>query len=175
MDAIQILVQVAEGLKTSGIRLILALGVMFGLIGCIATLVSIARQSRSGRPASNLKAIAAFCLAGALIALQQMMNKAAHTLRFGDVSLDAIAYAPDSMGQAKLAIDAVLTLLRAVGVLFFYMGLVRVRRSLVDGHTGLTAREDIGTGLVMLITGLLLACNPEMLTALQQTLRLTWN
>jgi len=53
------------------------------------------------------------------------------------------------MGQAKLAIDAVLTLLRAVGVLFFYMGVVRARRSLVDGHTGLSAREDIGTGLVM--------------------------
>ncbi|WP_245181642.1 conjugal transfer protein TraQ [Erwinia tracheiphila] len=62
------------------------------------------------------------------------MNKASHTLSFGDVSFDAIAYAPESMGQAKLAIDAVLTLLRAVGVMFFFMGISRVRRSLVDGH-----------------------------------------
>jgi hypothetical protein len=175
MDAIQILVHVADGLKTSGIRLVLALGFMFGLGGCIATLVSVVRNSRSGKPASGVKALASVCLGGALIALQQMMNKAAHTLSFGDVSFDAIAYAPDSMGQAKLAIDAVLTLLRAVGVLFFYMGVVRARRSLVDGHTGLSAREDIGTGLVMAITGILLACNPELLNALQKTLGLTWN
>ena len=104
-----------------------------------------------------------------------MMNKAAHTLSFGDVSFDAIAYAPESMGQAKLAIDAVLTLLRVVGVLFFYMGIRRARRSLVDGHTGLSAREDVSTGIVMGVVGILLACNPELLNALQKTLGLTWN
>ncbi|WP_166643220.1 conjugal transfer protein TraQ [Erwinia sp. LJJL01] len=175
MDAIQILVQVADGLKTSGIRLILALGFMFGLAGCIGTLVSVARRSRSGKPASAMKALVAGCLGGSMIALQQMMNKAAHTLSFGDVSFDAIAYAPESMGQAKLAIDAVLTLLRAVGALFFYMGIVRIRRATVDGHTGLSAREDVGSGVVMLTTGILLLCNPELLSALQKTLGLTWN
>lgn len=175
MDAIQILVQVADGLKTSGIRLILALGFMFGLGGCIFTLVSVAQRARNGKPASGLKALVSVCLGGALIALQQMMNKAAHTLSFGDVSFDAIAYAPDSMGQARLAIDAVLTLLRAVGVLFFFMGLSRIRRSLVDGHTGLSAREDVSAGMVMLICGILLACNPQLLNALQNTLHLSWN
>lgn len=175
MDAIQILVQVADNLKNSGIRLVLALGFMFGLIGCIATLVSVVRKTRSGKPASQMKALASFCLGGALIALQQVMNKAAHTLSFGDVSFDAIAYAPESMGQAKLAIDAVLTLLRVVGVMFFYMGVVRARRSLVDGHTGLSAREDVSTGLVMAIVGILLISNPELLNSLQKTLGLTWN
>ena len=91
------------------------------------------------------------------------------------MSLDAIAYAPESMGQAKLAIDAVLTLLRAVGFLFFYMGLQRMKRSLVDGHTGLSAREDVSTGAVITIVGILLACNPQLLDALQKTLGLTWN
>ncbi|ALX97577.1 conjugal transfer protein TraQ (plasmid) [Serratia fonticola] len=148
---------------------------MLGLGGCIFTLFSVAQRARSGKPASGLKALVSVCLGGALIALQQMMNKAAHTLSFGDVSFDAIAYAPDSMGQAKLAIDAVLTLLRAVGVLFFFMGLSRIRRSLVDGHTGLSAREDVSAGMVMLICGILLACNPQLLNALQNTLHLSWN
>ncbi|EPW3925079.1 TPA: conjugal transfer protein TraQ [Enterobacter hormaechei subsp. steigerwaltii] len=175
MDAIQILVHVADNLKTSGIRLILALGLFFGALGCLATLISVIKRSRSGKPANGMKALASFCLGGALIALQQMMNKAAHTLSFGDVSLDAIAYAPESMGQAKLAIDAVLTLLRAVGFLFFYMGLQRMKRSLVDGHTGLSAREDVSSGAVIAIAGILLACNPQLLDALQKTLGLTWN
>ncbi|EEZ6817816.1 conjugal transfer protein TraQ [Escherichia coli] len=175
MDAIQILVHVADNLKTSGIRLILALGLFFGALGCLGTLVSVVKRSRSGKPANGMKALVSFCLGGALIAMQQMMNKAAHTLSFGDVSFDAIAYAPESMGQAKLAIDAVLTLLRVVGVLFFYMGIRRARRSLVDGHTGLSAREDVSTGIVMGVVGILLACNPELLNALQKTLGLTWN
>lgn len=175
MDAIQILVSVADSLKTSGIHLIIKLGLLFGIGGCIATLFSVAHQSRSGKPASRMKALFSLCLGGALIALQQMMNKAAHTLSFNDVSFDAIAYAPESLGQAKVAVDAVLTLLRAVGVLFFYMGVVRARRSLVDGHTGLSAREDVSTGLVMAIVGVLLICNPELLTALQNTLHLSWN
>lgn len=175
MDAIQILVQVADNLKSSGIRLILALGFMCGLIGCITTLIAVARRSRSGKPASMMKALVSLCLGGALIELQQMMNKASHTLSFGDVSFDAIAYAPAAMGQARLTIDAVLTLLRAVGALFFYMGIIRTRRSLVDGHTGLSAREDIANGLVMTIVGILLICNPELLDALQKTLGLSWN
>ncbi|HEY3592142.1 MAG TPA: conjugal transfer protein TraQ [Buttiauxella sp.] len=175
MDVVQILVNVAGGLKTSGINLILALGVFVGLGGCIIALVSTVIRSRSGKPVSGMKVIVAVVTGSALIALQQMMNKAAQTLGFGDVSFDAIAYTPDSLGYAKLSVDAVLTLLRAVGALFFYMGVVRARRALVDGHTGLTARQDIGTGMVMGITGILLLCNPQLLDALQQTLGLTWN
>ncbi|AXF79012.1 conjugal transfer protein TraQ (plasmid) [Erwinia tracheiphila] len=148
---------------------------MFGLGGCMFTLFSAAQRARHGKPVSGIKVLASVCLGGALIALHQMMNKASHTLSFGDVSFDAIAYAPESMGQAKLAIDAVLTLLRAVGVMFFFMGISRVRRSLVDGHTGLTAREDVSAGMVILICGVLLACNPQLLDALQKTLHLSWN
>ncbi|OAT14672.1 TraQ family conjugative transfer protein [Buttiauxella noackiae ATCC 51607] len=165
----------AGELKTSGINLILALGVFVGLGGCIIALVSTVIRSRSGKPVSGMKVVVAVVTGSALIALQQMMNKAAQTLGFGDVSFDAIAYAPDSLGYAKLSVDAVLTLLRAVGALFFYMGVVRARRALVDGHTGLTARQDIGTGMVMGITGILLLCNPQLLDALQKTLGLTWN
>lgn len=175
MDVVQILVSVAGGLKTSGINLILSLGVFVGLGGCIVALVSTITRTRSGKPVNGMKALIAAVTGAALIALQQMMNKAAHTLGFGDVSFDAIAYAPESLGYAKLSVDAVLTLLRAVGALFFYMGLVRARRALVDGHTGLSARQDIGTGMVMVITGILLLCNPQLLDALQKTLGLTWN
>lgn len=175
MDAIQILIHVADNLKASGLRLIFAIGLMFGLLGCIVTLASVVRQSRRGQPASQFKAVASILFGVALISLQEMMNKAAHTLSFNDAPLNAIAYAPESLGQAKLAINAVLTLLSAVGWLFFYMGIVRCRRSLVDGHTGLSAREDVSSGLVMMTCGILLACNPQLLDALQNTLGLTWN
>ncbi len=175
MDVVQILVNLADGLKTSGINMILSLAFFFGLGSCIVALLSAIKRGRTGRPANGIKTVAAVCMGGALMSLQQVMNKAAHSLNFNDVSLDAISYAPDSLGYAKLSIDAVLTLLKAIGFLFCYIGFQRARRSLVEGHTGLSAREDIGKGAVMFICGVLLACNTQLLDALQTTLGLTWN
>lgn len=175
MDAVQILVNVAEGFKTSGIKLIFSLAFLVGLGSCVMALLSTIKRGRAGKPTSGIRVIMAVIFGSAMIAIHQMMNKAAHTVGFGDVSLDAIAYAPESLGYAKLSIDAVLTLLRGVGFLFFYIGMNTARRSLVDGHTGLSAREDIRKGMVMCITGTLLACNPQLLDALQKTLNITWN
>jgi sorbitol-specific phosphotransferase system component IIC len=174
MDALQILINVANQLESSGIRLVIALGVAFGFGGCVMTLLGQTRLARTGRSASLTKVVGAICLGGALISLQQMMNMTAHTLSFGDVSFDAIAYAPASLGEAGQGINAVLSLLRWVGAGFFLIGILRMRRSLVDGHTGLSAREDVGTGTVMAIVGILLLCNPEFLSALQNTFQLSW-
>lgn len=174
MDALQILIEVAKQLESSGIKLVIALAMMFGMGGAVLTLVSQTQRVRTGRSASAYKCIAAICLGGALISIKSMMNMAAHTLSFGDVSFDAISYAPDSLGEAADAINAVLTLLRWVGACFFFMGILRARRSMVDGHTGLSAREDVGTGVTMCIVGILLICNPEFLDALQNTFHLSW-
>lgn len=175
MDTVQILVSVAEGFKTSGINLIFSLAFFVGLGSCVMVVLSTIKRGRAGRPTSGMKAVVAVVSGSALMAIHQMMNKAAHTVGFGDVSLDAIAYAPESLGYAKLSVDAVLTLLRGVGFLFFYIGINIARRSLLEGHTGLSAREDIRKGMVMCFTGTLLACNPQLLDALQQTVKLTWN
>lgn len=174
MDAIQILINVANQLEASGIQLVIALAFSAGLSGCVLTIFGQTRLARAGRPASGHKVLLAVCMGGALIALEQMMNAASHTLGFGDVSFDSIAYAPTSLGEAALAINAVLTLLRWVGVVFFFMGLSRARRALVDGHTGLSSREDVGTGVTQGIVGILLTCNPEFLDALQKTFQLSW-
>ena len=174
MDALQILINVATQLESSWVHLVLALSVMAGLGGVVFTLLSQARHVRAGRAPGPGKIIMAICLGGALISLEQMMNKAAHTLSFGDVSFDAIAYAPASLGEAAQGINAVLTLLRGFGVGLFFIGVLRARRSLVDGHTGLSAREDVGTGVVMATVGILCICCPEFLTALMNTFQLSW-
>lgn len=174
MDALQILINVANQLEASGIRLVLALGMAFGFGGCVLTLANQTRRIKAGRAGSLFQVLAAVCLGGALISLTQMMNMGAHSLAFGDVSFDAISYAPDSLGEAAQGINAVLTLLRWVGTCFFLMGVLRARRSLVDGHTGLSAREDVGTGTTMAIVGILLICNPEFLDALQNTFHMSW-
>ncbi len=49
-----------------------------------------------------------------------------------------------------------------------------MKRSLIDGHTGLTAGEDVSNGVIKLLIGTLLICNPYFLTALQNTLNIVW-
>lgn len=174
MDALQILIDVARNLEEAGIRLVLALAVAAGFGGVTMTLIKQTARVRTGRRASGYQVLVALCMGGALISLTQVMNLTAHSLAFGDVSYSAIAYAPDSMGEAGEGIDAVLTLLRWVGFCFFLVGVLRMRRSMVDGHSGLSAREDVGNGGVMTIAGILLACNPELLDTLQNTFHLGW-
>lgn len=63
-----------------------------------------------------------------------------------------------------------LTLVRLLGMIYVVMGLLRIKRSMKDGHTGLSAGEDIGTGLVRFILGVFAVCSPYLLDALQSSL-----
>ncbi|EBW6765632.1 conjugal transfer protein TraQ [Salmonella enterica subsp. enterica serovar Infantis] len=174
MDLIQMLVNLASDLTSASIDLALALGLVGGVAALIIYLNRQVGLARDGRRISGYSMLATMCLCASLITLPQVMNAAAHQVGFGDVSFDAISYAPSSFGAAADGINAVLTILRAVGVWFFYRGVCRMKRSLVDGHTGLSAGEDVGSGTTMAIVGILLTCNPELLTALGNTLKLAW-
>ncbi|WP_339057598.1 conjugal transfer protein TraQ [Candidatus Regiella endosymbiont of Tuberolachnus salignus] len=177
-DLIQMLVNVSHNLTHSGINLVMTLAGVMGIVSALVYLLRFARPKSHrgvGSGSSLSKMLLFLMLCGGLIALKQMMNASAHQLGFGDVSFEAIAYVSKAKyGPAAEAINAVLTLLRLLGVIFFYQGLRRMKRSLIDGHTGLTAGEDVSNGVIKLLIGTLLICNPYFLTALQNTLNIVW-
>jgi len=49
-----------------------------------------------------------------------------------------------------------------------------LRRSQKDGHTGLSAGEDVSSGVKRIIVGTMLAVSPRVLDALQNTLNIHW-
>lgn len=176
-DLIQMLGHLANTLTKSGINLVMSLSVVMGIFSATVYCVRLARPKthRQGGGFSLGKGVLFLMMCGGLISLRQIMNASSHQLGFGDVTFDAIAYvSPSRYGPAAEALNAVLTVLRLLGVIFFYQGIRRMKRSLIDGHTGLSAGEDVSHGVVKVLIGTLLICNPYFLTALKNTLNIVW-
>lgn len=172
LDGITMLSNLASGLLSAGINLALTLGILFGVAGTAGFL---ARQSwlarkAPGQSASGGAMVAWVLLCGCLVGLGQLIGAGARQVGW-QVSFDAISYVDQgTFGQGAVAANALLTLLRMIGVWFALVGVMLWRRSRKDGHSGLTAGDDVNKGTVKFIIGVLLICNPYLLDALQKTI-----
>lgn len=171
-DAVSALVNFANNVFSSGVNLVVVLGTLFGVLGVIGVLTKENRLAREvpGHNGSG-RVVAVFLLCGMLIALEQIISRGAAQLGWSGASFDQISYASESsFGVGAQAVNAVLTLIRLLGMIFVVMGIMRIKRSLKDGHTGLSASEDVGSGIVRFILGILAVCNPYLLDALKKSL-----
>lgn len=172
LDGITMLSNLASGLLSAGINLALTLGILFGVAGTAGFL---ARQSwlarkAPGQSASGGAMVAWVLLCGCLVGLDQLIGAGARQVGW-QVSFDAISYVDQgTFGQGAVAANALLTILRMIGVWFALVGVMLWRRSRKDGHSGLTAGDDVNKGTVKFIIGVLLICNPYLLDALQKTI-----
>lgn len=174
IDGIQMLSNLASGLQSSFITLALTLGSLFGVIGAGSFL---SRQSwlarkAPGQSASGGSVVAWVLLCSCLVGLDQLIGAGARQVGW-QVSFDAISYVDQgSFGQGAVAANALLSLLRMIGVWFALNGILLLRRSKKDGHTGLSAGNDVNSGTVKFIIGVVFVCNPYLLDSLQKTLGL---
>jgi len=173
-DAIQILVTFAHGLLGAFVNLIFTLGAMFAVVGAVTYLAHQANARKT--PSQNQgmgKPIAWLLLCGGLAGLDQVIGAGARQLGWQGASFEAISYVDvGTFGVAADAANAVLTLIRMLGVMFALQGVLSWRRSLKDGHTGLSAGEDVSKGTLKFILGVLCVCNPYLLNAAQKSLGL---
>lgn len=176
MDLIQMLANAANNIASAGIELLLVLGSVGGLALLVFYFGNLASQAKRGQVKDGAgKFVAVILLCCCLITLHSVMNATSHQLALGDVTFGAITYVSEgTYGPGAVAINAGLTLLQALGACYALTGVSRLRRSLKDGHTGLSAGDDISGGVKRLICGVMLACNPQLLTALQNTLHIHW-
>lgn len=172
-DAIQILVNLADNLLGSFVNLAFTLGGLFAVVGAVTYLANSASAARKapGHSQSGGKVIAWVLLCGGLAGLDQMIAAGARQLGWQGATFDAISYVDvGTFGVAADAANAALTLVRMMGVFFSLSGMLTWRRSLKDGHTGLSASQDVSTGTLKFVIGVLCVCNPYLLDALQKTL-----
>lgn len=174
LDGIQMLSNLASGLQSTFISLALTLGSLCGVLGAGGFL---ARQSwlarkAPGQSTSGGAVVAWILLCGCLVGLDQIIGAGARQVGW-QVSFDAISYVDQgTFGQGAVAANALLSLLRMIGVWFVLSGVLMWRRSRKDGHSGLTAGNDVSNGTVKFIIGVMFVCNPYLLDALQKTLGL---
>lgn len=172
-DAIQLLVNLSNNLLGSFVNLAFTLGGLFAVVGAVTYLVHNASVSRKapGQATGSGKVIAWLLLCGGLAGLDQMIKAGARQLGWQGATFDAISYVDvGTFGVAADAANAVLTLVRMMGVFFALQGMLTWRRSLKDGHTGLSAGEDVSKGTLKFVIGVLCVCNPYLLDALKKSL-----
>lgn len=176
MDLIQLFANAVNNVTGAGIKLVMAVGMVGGIAMLLFYLSAIVHKNRRGQHVDSPgKFWAVILLCCALVSLTSLMNKTAHQMGLNDVQFGAIAYVtPAKYGQAAVAANAVLTLCQLLGAAFVLRGVLRLRRSLKEGHTGLSAGEDISHGVKQILCGVLLVDGPQMLTILQNTLQLHW-
>lgn len=174
LDGITMLSNLASGLLSAGINLALTLGILFAVLGASGYLARQSWLARKvpGQTASAGSTVAWILLCGCLAGLDQLIGAAARQVGW-QVSFDAISYVDTgTFGQGAVAANALLTLLRMIGVWFALAGVRLWMRSRKDGHTDLTAGNDMNSGTTKFAIGIAMICNPYLLDALRKTLGL---
>lgn len=170
-DAISILVNFANNIQGAFTNLAFVLAGLFAVIGAIGYLSKHAGSSKApGNSPSGGKVIAWLLLCGGLAGLDQMIVAAARQLGWQGVTFDAISYVDvGRFGAGALAANAMLSLVRVLGVFYCLNGMLSWRRSLKDGHTGLSASQDVSNGTLKFSMGVLAICSPYWLDALKKS------
>ncbi|WP_387691541.1 conjugal transfer protein TraQ [Photorhabdus sp. RM71S] len=176
MDFVQMLVTAVNSLAAVSTQLVLAIAGVGGIALIILYLTGQAGRTRRGQRTDAAGSFLAVILLGCcIISIESVVNAGSNQLGLGAVTFDAIAYVPEARyGPAAQAVNAGLTALQTIGWAFILNGLLRLRRSQKDGHTGLSRGDDITSGIKRFFCGLLLVCNPPVLNAIQNTLNLHW-
>lgn len=176
MDFVQMLANAANNLSAISTQLVLAIAGVGGIALIILYLSGQAGRTRRGQQTDSAGTFLAVLLLGCcIISIQSVVNAGSNQFALGAVTYDAISYVPEARyGPAAVAMNAGLTVLQTVGWVYVLNGLLRLRRSQKDGHTGLTRGDDISSGIKRFICGVLLICNPAVLNALQNTINFHW-
>lgn len=176
MDFVQMLANAANNLSAISTQLVLAIAGVGGIALIILYLSGQAGRTRRGQQTDSAGTFLAVLLLGCcIISIQSVVNAGSDQFALGAVTYDAISYVPEARyGPAAVAVNAGLTVLQTVGWVYVLNGLLRLRRSQKDGHTGLTRGDDISSGIKRFICGVLLICNPAVLNALQNTINFHW-
>lgn len=176
MDFVQMLANAANSLSAISTQLVLAIAGVGGIALIILYLSGQAGRTRRGQQTDSAGTFLAVLLLGCcIISIQSVVNAGSNQFALGAVTYDAISYVPEARyGLAAVAVNAGLTVLQTVGWVYVLNGLLRLRRSQKDGHTGLTRGDDISSGIKRFICGVLLICNPAVLNALQNTINFHW-
>lgn len=176
MDFVQMLANAANNLSAISTQLVLAIAGVGGIALIILYLSGQAGRTRRGQQTDSAGTFLAVLLLGCcIICIQSVVNAGSNQFALGAVTYDAISYVPEARyGPVAVAVNAGLTVLQTVGWVYVLNGLLRLRRSQKDGHTGLTRGDDISSGIKRFICGVLLICNPAVLNALQNTINFHW-
>jgi hypothetical protein len=178
MDLAEMVVRFADGFSVAMWRFLFVLGTVVGVLYAGGALLRM--QQASALPGHNpvgFGGVLGVLVVGALLAnLSTVIDAVWHsfgtggTVTYGPVSYEGAA----DFGRLKDAVNAVLTIAGVAGGIFFFRGLLLLKKSCMDGHSSSAGEDTVWRAVVHMICGALLVQMPDFFEAVRQSFGLYW-
>ncbi len=177
MDLSQMIVHFASTFSVAMWRLLWVVAALVGTVYVGAALLRMQRASRfAGQAQVTLGDILPIILIGGLLLnLSRFINATWNSFGTGTVSYGAISYGGAAdFGRFAESINAVLTLASVAGGMFFFKGVLLLKKASVDGQSSYGADDSVWRALTHMFGGAALVQIPDVIDAFRQSFNLFW-
>lgn len=177
MDLSQMIVNFASTFSVAMWRFLWVLGGLVGLLYVGAALRRMQRASMfPGQSQVTLGDILPIILiGGVLLNLSGFINATWNSFGAGTVSYGPISYSGASVfGKFADAINAVLTLASVAGGLFFFRGVLLLKKASMDGQSSHGMDDYVWRAITHMVGGAMMVQIPDAIDAFRQSLQLFW-
>lgn len=177
MDISEMLIHFAKEFPVAMWRLLWSLGALVGFLYVGSAILKMARASRlPGQSAVTLGDILPIILVGALLLnLRIFINRTWNSMAAGTIDYGPVAYAQVAeFGKFAAAINAVLTIASVAGGVYFFKGVLLLKRAAVEGQSSQGSEDFVWRALTHMIGGALLVQIADTIERFRQSTHLIW-
>lgn len=177
MDLAQMIIHFASSFSVAMWRFLWVLGALVGLIYVGSSLMRMQRASRfpGQNPVTTGDILPILIIGGLLLNLSRFINATWNSIGIGTVTYGPIAYSGAAdFGRFAEAINAVLTLASVAGGVFFFKGVLFLKKASVDGQSSQGADDSVWRAITHMLGGAGLVQIAEMIDAFRQSFSLFW-
>lgn len=177
MDLAQMITHFASDFSVAMWRLLWVMGALLGTLYTGHALLRMQRASRlPGQSPVTIGDILPVLLIGAVLwNLSKFINVTWNSFGSGTVNYGPISYSgAASFGRFADAINAVLTIASVSGGVFFFRGLVILKKASMDGQSSHGADDSVWRAITHMVGGAMLVQIPDVIEAFRQSFHLNW-
>lgn len=177
MDLAQMVIQFANHFSVAIWRFLWVLGALVGTWYVGHSLLRMQRASRlpSQTPVTMGDILPIILIGGVLLNLSSFINATWNSFGAGTVSYGPISYrGAADLGRFAEAINAVLTIASVAGGLFFFRGILLLKKACMDGQSSHGADDSVWRAITHMVGGVMLIQIPHTIEAFRQSFNLFW-
>ena len=177
MDLSQMIVHFANTFSVAMWRFLWVLGALVGTIYVGSSLLRMQRASRLPglSPVTIGDILPIILIGGLLLNLSRFINATWNSFGAGTVTYGPISYSGAAdFGKFAEAINAVLTLASVAGGVFFFRGVLLLKKACIDGQSSHGADDVVWRAITHMVGGAMLVQIPDTIDAFRQSFNLFW-
>ncbi|ALR07882.1 conjugal transfer protein TraQ (plasmid) [Xylella fastidiosa] len=177
MDLAQMVVHFASDFSVAMWRFLWMLGAVVGILYVGNSLLRMKRAAQlpGQSPVTIGDILPIILIGGLLFNLSQFINATWNSFGTGSMSYGPISYSGAAdFGRFAEAINAVLTIASVAGGVFFFRGVVILKKASMDGQSSHGADDSVWRALTHMVGGAMLVQIPDVIEAFRQSFGLYW-